>query len=258
MPLTFAHPAAVLPLLRGPLVPAALVAGALAPDVPYFLRGLQVPVSAQSWWEPFMNATTTHDWPGAATISLPTALLLYLAITACVRPFRWLIALTGPTPRRPARVPAWWGWMVLSLIVGVVTHVVWDSFTHSEGWVVQNVAFLNEHAAGSLTWARLLQHLSTAVGLAAIAVYSWRRRGQWFPASRGGRRLTRRAAIVGLAAAILGAVAVVVVRDGLASGVEHVLASAAVGAGLGAATAVVAFSLVWWVTRPDKERPRPS
>lgn len=72
MPITFAHPAAVLPFMGGPCVPAALVAGALAPDVPYFLRALRIPVSAQSWWEPFLNATTTHNWPGALIITIPS------------------------------------------------------------------------------------------------------------------------------------------------------------------------------------------
>ena len=261
MPLTFAHPAAVLPLMRGPLLPAALVAGALAPDLPYFLRGLQVPVTAQSWWEPFVNATTTHGWPGAATIGLSTALLMFLVINVCARPARWMVAPTSPTSpisRTPSRGAAWWGWLVLSLILGVVTHVVWDSFTHSDGWVVQNVGFLNEDAAGSLTWARLVQHLSTALGLAAVAVHVWRRRERWVPATGEGRRLPLRVVIVGLLAAGVGAVAVVVARGGLASGAEHVLSSAAVGAGLGAAVVAVALSLLWWIVRPDEDRRRTS
>ncbi|HEY3557859.1 MAG TPA: DUF4184 family protein, partial [Kribbella sp.] len=35
MPFTPAHPAAVLPLIRRPLVASALVAGAVAPDLLY-------------------------------------------------------------------------------------------------------------------------------------------------------------------------------------------------------------------------------
>ncbi|MEV0803512.1 DUF4184 family protein [Kribbella sp. NPDC050281] len=35
MPFTLAHPAAVLPLVRRPLVASALVAGAVAPDLLY-------------------------------------------------------------------------------------------------------------------------------------------------------------------------------------------------------------------------------
>src|SRR5690606_26266927 len=62
VPFTLSHPAAVLPFVRAPFVPAALVAGALAPDVPYFVR---LPRSADAWYEPFVNATTTHQPLGA-------------------------------------------------------------------------------------------------------------------------------------------------------------------------------------------------
>lgn len=95
MPITFAHPAAVLPFMGGPCVPAALVAGALAPDVPYFLRALRIPVSAQSWWEPFLNATTTHNWPGALIITIPLAFFLYAFIVACARPALWVLPESG-------------------------------------------------------------------------------------------------------------------------------------------------------------------
>ena len=37
MPFTGSHPAAVLPLLRTPLPASALVAGSIAPDVPFYL-----------------------------------------------------------------------------------------------------------------------------------------------------------------------------------------------------------------------------
>jgi hypothetical protein len=77
MPFTLSHPAAVLPFVRRPFSAAALVAGAVAPDLPYFARSTPVPVSARSWYEPFMNATTSHSLVGAVTVSLPYALVLY-------------------------------------------------------------------------------------------------------------------------------------------------------------------------------------
>ena len=151
MPLTFAHPAAVLPLMRGPLVRTALVAGALAPDVPYFLRVRHIPASAQSWWEPFLNATTTHDWPGVVIVVMPLALVLYLALASCERPGRWALPAdcSAQAIRRTPR-PLWLVWVVLSLALGLLTHVVWDSFTHSDGWVVQNLAELRADVVGSI------------------------------------------------------------------------------------------------------------
>lgn len=73
MPLTFAHPSVVLPLFRTPFVPAALVAGSMSPDLPYFLGATGTAVTAQSWYEPFFNATTSHSPLGALTVSLPMA-----------------------------------------------------------------------------------------------------------------------------------------------------------------------------------------
>ncbi|MEE6283196.1 DUF4184 family protein [Georgenia sp. MJ170] len=259
MPLTFAHPAAVLPLMRGPLVPTALVAGALAPDMPYFLRALRIPVSAQSWWEPFLNATTTHHWPGAVTVALPLALVLYLALAFCERPARWALpADSGAEGTRPAARPLWLVWVVLSLALGLLTHVVWDSFTHGDGWIVQNLAVLSGDAVGSLTWARLLQHLSTAVGLAVLLVVAWRHRGAWLTSADTVRRVRfLRVMAVVLASAVVGmiaVIAVIAVRHEAGAGAEHLLSSAAIGAGLGAAVAAAGLSLLWWLVRPDRPR----
>ncbi|NLF05410.1 MAG: DUF4184 family protein [Actinomycetales bacterium] len=232
MPLTFAHPAAVLPLMRGPLVPLALVAGALAPDVPYFLRALRIPVSAQSWWEPFVNATTTHSWLGALTAAAPLAVVLYLAFAFCERPARWALPATGPVARR-ARGPLWLVWVVVSLVLGLLTHVAWDMLTESN---------------------RLHQHLSTAVGLVVLVVVGWRQRGRWLTSSDPARRtrfLRVMAAFIGAVA--VGVVLVTVVRHEAGDGAERLLSSAALGAGLGAAVAAVGLTVAWWVVRPGED-----
>jgi len=252
--MTFVHPAAVLPLMRGPLVSAALVAGALAPDVPYFLRALDVPVSAQSWWEPFLNATTTHAWPGLVTVAMPLALVLYLALVACGRPARWALpAASDLRGGRDGRGGLWLVWVVVSLALGVLTHVLWDSFTHSDGWVVTRVDALRTEAVGSLTWARLLQHLSTVVGLVVLVVYAWKHRRAWLVAGDPDRR-TRwlRVLAVVIAAAVVGAVTLVLLQRDGTGGLEHLLSGATIGAGLGAGSAVAGLSLLWWVVRPDR------
>ncbi len=245
--------------MRGPFVPLALVAGALAPDVPYFLRGLRIPVSAQSWWEPLLNATTTHGWPGVVSVAAPVALALYLVLAFCERPVRWALpAETGVEDTRRAPRPLWlvWlVWLVLSLALGLLTHVVWDSFTDSDGWVVQHLAVLRGDVVGSLTGDRLLQHLSTGVGLAVLVVFAWRRRGAWLTSSDPDRR-TRFFRVVAavLASAVAGMAAVAVMRHEAGAGVENLLASAAIGAGLGVSVAAAGLSFLWWVVRPDQPR----
>lgn len=260
MPMTFVHPVAVLPLMRGPLVPTALVAGALAPDVPYFLRALGIPVSAQSWWEPLLNATTTHGWPGAANVAVPLAVAIYLALAVGARPARWALGLpatsTADASRRtPGPLAA--AWVLVSLVLGVLTHVAWDSFTHSDGWMVLHVAALQTHVVGSLSLARLLQHLSTALGLVVLLALAWRHRAALLGAFEPRRRARAVGVVAALAtAAVLGMLAVGVVQYEARDGAERLLSVSAIGAGLGVAAAAALLSCLWWVLRPDRARAR--
>lgn len=248
MPLTFAHPAAVLPMMRGPLVPAALVAGAMSPDVPYFLRAARLPVTAQSWYEPFVNGSVSHAFPGALTVAVPTALLLHLGMRLATRPVAGLLP-QGARPR-PRGGPALRRavWVVISLVIGVLTHLLWDSFTHDGVWLVPHVPVLADPLLGSMTGARVLQHLSSVVGLVLIGVALWRRRYR-LVAPRGStlRRGQLGALAAASAAAVLGAALVVASRSAQGVSVELLLGGAAIGAGLGVALVGLAAAACWWV-----------
>ncbi|GAA2235941.1 hypothetical protein GCM10010232_23300 [Streptomyces amakusaensis] len=262
MPFTLCHPAAVLPLLRPPFVPAALVAGSLAPDVPYFLSGA-VPVTAQSWYAPFVNATETHEIAGALLLDLP--------LTAALLAVYWLVRrpVAALLPRRAAVAPvrgrdplAWArraGWLLLSALIGVATHLVWDSFTHWDGEAVVRIALLRAEVADGLTVARLAQHLSTAVGAALIALWLWRRRSALTaPPADGGAgggglpRWARRSIPAALAAATLAGALVRWSRHtaenphGLP--LENTLAVLATGGGAAFAAALVCYAALWWLT----------
>jgi hypothetical protein len=172
MPFTLAHPAAILPL-RGLkyLRTAPLIIGAMIPDLPYYLParfGLIGP--------------DTHS----VTASFTTCLALGYAALGCVfllrRPLtallsaraRWLfLTALAPLSRRPLE----WALASVSIILGVWTHLLWDSFTHTDGWVVRRVAVLS----ATVTFGgyggpvcHVLQYLSSAFGLAAMAVWYWR------------------------------------------------------------------------------------
>lgn len=265
MPFTLAHPAAVLPLFREPFVPAALVAGSVAPDLPYFLRATGLPVTAQSWYEPFLNATTSHTLSGAATVGLPLAGALYLAwlvsrpaaaaLTAA--PAASPVTVGAPARRRTSR----WAWVVVSLALGLATHLVWDSFTHGDGYVVTHVPALGTTVAGDLTWARLLQHLSTVAGLAVLAVHGWRRRSALTRLGVPARRRLATAAAASAGACTVGA-ALLSRRwwgstpgtDGDAAVVEGVLSDAAKGAGAGLGALAAVAVVAWWVHRAASAR----
>lgn len=258
MPFTLSHAAAVLPLARGPLVPAALVVGAMAPDVPYFVK---VPRYAGAWYEPFVNATTTHHWPGALTVAVPTAAVL-LAVWWVVR--EPLVALvTRPradgdgtaSDERAGRLERA-GWVVASLVLGVATHVLWDSFTHGDGFLVERVGALREPAFAGMDVARVLQHVSTVVGLVVLTVWAARAFARW--RQRGGRvevSRTSAAVLVGVVVLGLAAAAVAVARD-VAQGesVEAVLVGIVTTSGAAVVGALVLYAVARRLTEGMQAR----
>jgi uncharacterized protein DUF4184 len=182
VPFTLSHPAAVLPLMRRPFVPAALVAGAVAPDVPYFLARLGVSeASSQDWYGPLLNATETHSFDAGLLVNLPLAVVLVAAHRMLRAPVTALLP-SGLCLPEPERVPGlrakvrYTVWLLVSALIGIASHLVWDSFTHGDGFLVTHVEVLRASALGGLTVARLLQYASTAFGLAAVGLHLWRRR----------------------------------------------------------------------------------
>jgi len=122
MPFPFAHPAAVLPLRRYcnrwfnfP----ALVIGSMVPDAGYFAKGVE---------------DLSHHFLGSLAFGVPAGGLL-LAILYRLRFTRAL------RPIFPMPIGSVWT-LVISLIVGIWTHVLWDSFTHIDGWVVMHSELL--------------------------------------------------------------------------------------------------------------------
>lgn len=260
MPFTLSHPAAVLPFVRPPFGATALVAGAVAPDMPYFVGAAPIPVSAQSWYEPFLNATTSHTPAGAITVALPYALILYGLARLARRPVGAALPAFAAVSRQ--RRPHGAGaalragaWILLSLLIGIATHLAWDSFTHGDGYLVTRVPWLNGDLVGSLTRARALQHVSTVGGLVVIAVYAWRRWPRVPADDAKGRGHLGLLCFVGGIVTIAGALAGTVrwwdAAVGLSTGqvIEGVLSDAAKGAGLALVGALGVYVVAWWAHR---------
>jgi hypothetical protein len=181
LPFTLAHTAAALPFLRQPVmpvVPLALVAGTMAPDLPYF-----VPVRPFSggWFASLLSGVASHEFTQILTVGLPLALALagYLAFVA--KPLRWSLPEAWVPDRSalllrpPSRVHLVL-WTFHSLLIGLLTHLLWDSFTHSTGWFVQHLPALSLAPVAGMPIYRIIQHLSTLAGLSVLVLWYVKRR----------------------------------------------------------------------------------
>lgn len=183
MPFTLAHPAAVLPLVRRPFVASALVAGAVAPDLLYF--GPVYRFATQEI-DGNLTLTLTHKFSSAFSLDPLLGLLLLVVFNLVIK--RPLLALAPsplagrlPSPRTPLRLPAPTAllWTVVSVVVGALTHVLWDSFTHGDGFFVRQFpGFFGAEVTAAWDVNRILQYVSTVGGclILAIWLYLWYRR----------------------------------------------------------------------------------
>lgn len=171
MPFTPAHTAIVLPFLRVNFLPAtALVIGSMSPDFEYFLKFS-------------VDGIHGHTWPGLFYFDLPLTFILAAVYHQVVRknliqnlpaflqsriktekPFDFLASVKGN----------WLGFAVAALL-GAASHILWDGFTHGNGFFVRyfdfyDGAYVPFQGVDYPLWYAL-QHISTVVGLIIVAFY---------------------------------------------------------------------------------------
>src|ERR1700689_299366 len=128
MPFTFSHPMAVLPVLRVRWLDATcLVIGAMAPDFDYFIHGEQ-------------SGNFGHTLLGVAVFGVPITLIAAALFHGLVRDALLLVApvtiarrgaIVARSPAAPMIA------LVTSAVIGNLTHLAWDGFTHDRGWGVR-------------------------------------------------------------------------------------------------------------------------
>lgn len=169
MPFTFSHPAAVLPLSYLPrrwYSLTGLVVGSVVPDFEYFIR-----MSVRSEY--------SHTWQGLFYFDLPLGLALAFIFHLAARdalienlPLFLKRYLTGykkidwlQTFRRQ------WFVIILSILFGAFTHLLWDSFTHYDTVITARLPALKHKVlilGEKMPICDILQHVSTVVGLLVI------------------------------------------------------------------------------------------
>lgn len=246
MPLTPAHAAAALPIARAarvlgvPLPLSALMIGTWAPDFEYLL--LLRP-----------GGKFGHTPLGLLVFCLPLGLLAWAAVRTLIAPA--LLPLLPPLleERAAARLRAPGerdvGAAAAAVLLGAISHVVWDAFGHSRTairWMPGLLAPAFPTVLPGVAWYTVVQHGSTVVGTAVLCGWAWwwmRRqapetlaygRRSWVPAAR---------VTVGfLGAALAGAL--LNGRRAHDTSLASLLALAAVGAMAAFAVALVSYGVV--------------
>jgi hypothetical protein len=166
VPFTVSHAAAVLPLQRFGLPLTALMIGSMAPDFGYF-------------FSPDMSRHLTHSLPGLIMFALPVGLvvwLFYVAIlekaTITLLSDRWHTRFAH-TERITTSLIAR---ACVAILIGAVTHLVWDNFTHRFTWSSRHFPILLEPVPG-FGWMPIyhfLHGLSSVVGLVILWIWAHR------------------------------------------------------------------------------------
>ncbi len=134
MPFTISHAAVAAPLARRGMILSAVAVGSMAPDFEYFLR-----LSMNSRW--------SHSLTGALTFCLPLSLLVLWLFHAFLK--RPLIAVLPAAHRErlaacvgPFAFGPWRRFLriVISILIGIGSHLVFDAWTHDSGYVVEHWA----------------------------------------------------------------------------------------------------------------------
>ncbi|MFI5825795.1 DUF4184 family protein [Streptomyces sp. NPDC051578] len=178
MPFTLSHAAAVLPAVRrtgrarGPLVASALVLGSFAPDTFYFLDAVVEGVMGYGDFTHSLLGVVTVD--AALTAALAACWVLVREPLIALLPAAWrgraYSLLRGEDWRASRRPAALALWFCLSAVLGSLTHVVWDSFTHLDRWGTDALPRLGEPLAFGLPLYSYLQYGSSAL---AACVLLW-------------------------------------------------------------------------------------
>lgn len=177
MPFTPAHPALVLPLIsrKQPLLSSTgLIIGSMAPDFEYFFRLHHV-------------SYFSHTIIGVFLFNVPITFLLSVIFHVLVRD--QVIRHLPPYFRQRAltvRYPEWltyleknWFLFLISAVIGAFSHLLWDEFTHPDNYIVTILPILLTQVKlpvieKSIMLCRLIQHLSSVLGIAVVLWYVYR------------------------------------------------------------------------------------
>jgi hypothetical protein len=164
---------------------SALIIGTCAPDFEYFLRLAP-------------HGRFGHTLPGVFVLTLPLALLILWLFNGVVRaplvamlPDAIQRRLTAPDRIYASRLAAF-ALAAASALLGIMTHLLWDSFTHVDTWPYLHWPFLSQTlrlpVAGSVQYYKVFQHGSTILGACILAAWF----AHWYRTTAPSSRLDKK------------------------------------------------------------------
>jgi len=172
MPFTFSHPAIILPATKLPAryySMSALVVGSMTPDFEYFIRMRDF-------------SEYSHTVAGIFWFDLPLGLMLLFVFHNLVRdtlirylPFTFNIRFSFAENFNWNRyfrnhIPV----VLLSLLAGIGSHLLWDSFTHHDDYFAGIIPFLKGETVllgHEVYTASVFQIVSSVAGAIILLVY---------------------------------------------------------------------------------------
>ena len=244
MPFTVSHAAAAGPLWRlsgQRLVLSALAVGAMAPDFEYLVH-----LSARR--------TIGHTLPGLVVLCLPLSLAALFLWHRLVQP-AWGPRLVGRAA--PGSFAFWPGRrlavVAASALLGSLSHVGWDAFTHQHGFVVRHAGVLAATVPGTgLHVYTLLQYASSGAGAVFLALWAHQHLGGPTRRAPGATPAPLLAIVAG--AGLFGGAANTLRVSGTATDLSRWLAAASIGAMAAGVLAVLVLS-AYLLRRPVRVTP---
>lgn len=148
---------------------SAVAIGCFVPDFPYLLS-----LSPRTF--------IGHTFTGVLVFDLPLAIAALWLFHVFVKQPMLMFLPAGIRRRLTTSVDTFPFWpserlflIVFSILVGTMTHLLWDAFTHSDSWIGQHWTFLSGSVGlpvtGQMQICKFLEYISSAFGLAILALW---------------------------------------------------------------------------------------
>lgn len=170
MPFTFSHPAIVLPLKKLSsrwFSTTGLIIGSMVPDFEYFIRmktAYSHEISSILWLNLPIGILTAFIFHNIIRNALIDNLPYFLKIRIyTLKDFNWNQYFKKN-----------WYIVIYSFIIGIVSHLFWDSFTHWNGYFAKHVPILKEYLylfGKKYHYLRILYYISSILGILFIILY---------------------------------------------------------------------------------------